>query len=91
MVNTKQNKKGQGMSLNVVIIAILALLVLVILSIILVGRTGWFNKGSLTCENNGGQCVEQAEDCTGETSRIAYDYTCKVAEGDPAKVCCIRI
>lgn len=39
------NKKGQGLSLNVIIIAVLALLVLVVLAVIFTGRINLFEKG----------------------------------------------
>ena len=51
------DSKGQGISINVVIIAALALLVLVILAVILLGRLGIFSQTSLDCESQGGQCV----------------------------------
>lgn len=41
----KMNKKGQGLSLNVIIIAVLALLVLVVLAVIFTGRINLFEKG----------------------------------------------
>ncbi len=39
------NKKGQGMSLNVVIVAALALIVLVVLIMVFTGRMGNFQEG----------------------------------------------
>ena len=39
------NKKGQGISINVVIIAVLALIVLVVLAVIFTGRIAIFDKG----------------------------------------------
>jgi len=47
-------KKGQGISLNVIIIAAIALLVLVILSVIFMGRMGIFtteSSGTEYCKN----------------------------------------
>ncbi len=43
-------KKGQGISLNVIIIAAIALLVLVILSVIFMGRIGIFTRESAGTE-----------------------------------------
>jgi hypothetical protein len=40
-----KNKKGQGLSLNVIIVAALALIVLVVLAAIFVGRIGMFDRG----------------------------------------------
>lgn len=56
-------KKGQGLSMNVIIIAALALLVLVILSVIFMSRTGVFVRESKSCVQNGGQCVDISDDC----------------------------
>ncbi len=39
------NKKGQGLSLNVIIVAILALIVLVVLVMVFTGRIGLFQIG----------------------------------------------
>lgn len=39
------NKKGQGLSLNVIIVAALALIVLVVLIMVFTGRIGIFTKG----------------------------------------------
>lgn len=39
------NKKGQGLSLNVIIIAALALIVLVVLIMVFTGRIGIFERG----------------------------------------------
>ncbi len=39
------DKKGQGLSLNTIIIAVLALVVLVVLLVIFTGRIGLFEKG----------------------------------------------
>ncbi len=51
------NKKAQGMSMNVIIIAAIALLVLVILSVIFIGRMGGFGKATKDCETQGGECM----------------------------------
>jgi len=54
-------KKGQGISLNVIIIAAIALLVLVILSVIFIQRAGVFSdetSGTTFCEQTlGGACA----------------------------------
>lgn len=39
------NKKGQGLSLNVIIVAALALIVLVVLVMVFTGRIGIFERG----------------------------------------------
>ncbi|MBD3259072.1 hypothetical protein GF371_00410 [Candidatus Woesearchaeota archaeon] len=56
------NKKGQGLSLSVIIIAILAILVLVVLAVIFTGKTGQITtKIEKGCIENGGQCVDRDE------------------------------
>ncbi len=56
------NKRGQGMSLNVIIIAILAILVLVVLAVLFTGKTGQLTtKIEKGCIENGGQCINLDE------------------------------
>ncbi len=45
ILQNHMNKKGQGLSLTVIIVAALALIVLVVLVAIFVGRIGIFNEG----------------------------------------------
>ena len=78
-------KKGQGISMTVIIVAAIALMVLVVLSIIFLGRIGIWSEKISACEQNGGVCVTNEEDCTGEYSRIISE-TCK-----DNKVCCLTI
>ena len=61
------NKKAQGMSLNVIIVAALGLLVLVILAAIFVGRTGLFTKEISRCS---GSCVASQQACSGTYDKI---------------------
>ncbi|MFP4423695.1 MAG: hypothetical protein ACLFP2_00530 [Candidatus Woesearchaeota archaeon] len=58
-------RKGQGLSMNVIIIAALALLVLVILSVVFMSRSSIFVSDSKSCENLGGSCVPDGSDCPG--------------------------
>lgn len=73
--------KGQGLSLNTIVIAVLALIVLVVLVIIFTGKAGWFSKESVSCQNKGGECLAKGEQC----SLPAGFYTCP----DAAQVCCL--
>ncbi|MFH1649452.1 MAG: hypothetical protein ABIA93_02800 [Candidatus Woesearchaeota archaeon] len=61
------NNKGQGISMNVIIIAAIALLVLVILSVLLLRSGG--NLGTRTnneCSNTAGaKCVATMAECPG--------------------------
>ncbi|HLC71768.1 MAG TPA: hypothetical protein VJI32_07190 [Candidatus Nanoarchaeia archaeon] len=63
-----KDKKGQGLSLNVIIIAALALIVLVVLVMIFTGRIGVFQQGVsnaaktelITMQINYGDCAPTA-------------------------------
>ncbi len=72
-----KQKKAQGLSLNVIIIAAMALIVLVVVVSIFLGKAGFFGENTESCEFNGGKCIDAA-DCT---YRLP-DFEC--AEG----VCC---
>ena len=63
MKNKLINKTGQGISVNVIIIAAIALIVLVVLIAIFTGRFGIFTGGvkeTGTCESMGGSCKSTA-------------------------------
>ncbi|MBN1386371.1 hypothetical protein JW968_05360 [Candidatus Woesearchaeota archaeon] len=91
-------KKGQGISLNVIVIAAIALLVLVILSIIFLGRMGQTGQQLNDCENKGGKCAYPGESCGDPGSSVqnfptAYPlWKCMGADGkvDPTIKCCVQ-
>lgn len=56
------NKKGQGISMNVIIIAALAIIVLVIMVVIFSGRIKLFGQGISSCE---GRCSATKAGCGG--------------------------
>jgi hypothetical protein len=81
------DKKAQGMSINVIIIAALALLVLVVLAIIFVGRIGIFGEKTAACESVGGTCY-----VTCPTGTTAYTGGAKCPDADGAtQRCCIAV
>ena len=54
-------KKGQGLSMNMIVITAVALIVLVVLIAIFTGQMGDFSSGvrdSGECQNVGGTCVD---------------------------------
>ncbi len=53
------NKKGQGISINVIIIAAIAILVLVILAVIFLGYVNKWTGDVNDCTNKGGTCYAQ--------------------------------
>ena len=81
-----KTKKGDGLSLNVIVLAVLALLVLVILAIIVLRGAGNFNSGVNSCD---GGCVYDKSDC--KTGYVAVPSSCSVAGGQAGKYCCTNI
>jgi hypothetical protein len=73
------NKKGQGLSLNVIIIAALALIVLVVLIMVFTGRIGIFQSGLdkegqtelVTMKITYGQCKPSVAQESSFTSQFA--------------------
>lgn len=84
------NKKAQGISINVVIVAAIALLVLVVLSVIFIGRLGLFSSSVGECENKGGVCVLANENCPDDKPQPFTEWSCPDLNEEPQK-CCIGI
>ncbi len=68
------NKRGDGLSLNVIILAVIALLVLIVLSYMVINNTGKFNKGVNSCGSNS-RCVPDKDACT-EPGEVAIPSGC---------------
>ncbi len=77
-------KKGQGMSVNVIIIAALALLVLVILAVVFLGRMNIFGTQTNSCTSQGGKCF--GEGSCGEGYTPLSNLKCTNA----GEVCCTQ-
>jgi hypothetical protein len=82
-------KKGQGLSVNVIIVAVLALLVLVVVAFIFTGKFGQFSKATANCESIAGNVCEYS--CESgyvvDNTRSCYDD-----DNDPTgEVCCIPV
>lgn len=85
-------KRGQGISMNVIIISAIALLVLVVLSVIFLSRSGVFARETVNCRQQGGLCVDQSEACP-DTYPISYNsWKCLKADNsvDTDLKCCIQ-
>ncbi|MBI5398114.1 hypothetical protein HZB03_01500 [Candidatus Woesearchaeota archaeon] len=83
-----QQKKAQGMSLNIIIIAAIGLLVLVILAVIFIGRIGTTTKAVDACK---GTCVDSSDDCAGQYKKTTND-PCFGPDNKPTnQVCCITV
>jgi len=82
-------KKGQGLSMNVIIIAAIALLVLVILSVLIL-RAGSGVATGTGCEATGGSC---SDDCSERSGIWVKDLTKGGESGGcrAEEVCCIRV
>ncbi len=59
-----KGKRGQGLSMNTIVIAVIVLFVMVVLLLIFTGRISIFNWGLQNCPNNGGVCTKNP-DCSG--------------------------
>ena len=59
------NKKAQGLSMNMIILAAIALIVLVVLSVIFIGRGRTFSATVGDCKQKGGSCEPKAGGCDG--------------------------
>ncbi len=87
------NKKAQGISINIVIVAAVALLVLVILSVIFMGRMGTFSATSKDCVAQGGKCFVKTDGCGSGTTPGDNAFTTEYSTwtcSDTAQVCCIK-
>jgi|GEM_PF-1908059 hypothetical protein len=96
------NKKGESMSLNVIIIAAIALIVLVVLILIFTGRIHLFAAGVSACTNSGGKCTDIGTYNSGDeackaingqySTSVSADCTKTVNDKqvtDSSKVCCV--
>lgn len=78
-----KNKKSQGLSLSVIIIAILSLTVLVVLTMIFTGYAGdWSRSFAGTCQEQGGICSEKGECFNEDFPRKAFAKGCSYYERD---------
>ncbi len=78
-------KKGQGISINVIIIAAIALLVLVVLSVIFLGRFDVFSRATKDCQGQGGTCVVGA--CPINKARFTA-WVCPQTDSGAQQICC---
>lgn len=60
------NKKAQGLSLTIIIVAVIALIVLVVLVAVFTGRLGKFSIGVKDCAAKGGKCLEAGRNSCNE-------------------------
>jgi len=70
------DKKAQGLSLNVIIIAVLALLVLIVLAVLLINYINGTNEGLKDCQFKGGKCVEYMDHDSCPSQQTIPGTTC---------------
>lgn len=96
----KTNRKAQGLSLNVIIIAVIALLVLVVIVWIFSGKSSQFAKGVASCESKGGTCYETETECRAAGPYVGQapdDVSCDNEKSNPPNspgdgiYCCLAI
>ncbi len=80
----KLNKKADGLSMQVVIIAIICIIVLAVLVAIFLSKTGIFGTQVSNCRAKGGECQPVAP-CP--EKEVAVGGLCT----DPEYVCCIPL
>jgi cytochrome oxidase Cu insertion factor (SCO1/SenC/PrrC family) len=84
-------KKGQGLPVNVIIIAAIALLVLVVLSVIFVGNVAPINPAVKNCEEAGGLCRSVASGCFEGESQTSARQCLEGRTVDQTRVCCLPV
>ena len=81
------DKKGQEISLTVIIVAVIALLVLVILVAIFTGRINVFAQKTGDCRSVGGECTSGTS-CPGLFQREDSSYQKSCGAGS---ICCVGL
>jgi hypothetical protein len=83
------NKKADGLSINVIVVATLAILVLVILSVIFMGRMAIFTKNSNDCLRQKGVCMDRTCEAgySQHPSAVCYGSDGKQ---DTYSICCVE-
>ena len=86
------NKKGQGLSLNTIIIAIIVLFVLVIIIAVFSGSFGGFTKEFNNCATKGGhECTPGASCETGWSKDPVLKCKDTTGKEDTSSVCCVHV
>ncbi|MBT7903490.1 hypothetical protein HN587_06525 [Candidatus Woesearchaeota archaeon] len=81
-------KRGQGLSMTVIVVAALALLVLVILAVIFIGRMGSTADSVDECK---GQCVDSEDICREDFGKYAKPTSDPCTGDDEGQVCCMIV
>ncbi len=95
-LNKMFRKKGQGLSMNVVIIAALAVLVLIVLALVMTGKFRIFGTTTRDCNTLGGRCVDEEDMDKNDLDKITgckgqNVYTRGTNCEDDDQYCCVPI
>ena len=83
------NKKSQGMPINVLIIAVISLVVLVVVLAIFSINFGKASQNIGSCVTKNGKCADSKGECeTGYHIKIFVSGDCP--NSDPKNLCCIK-
>ncbi len=90
------SKNGQGMPINVIVIAVLALIALVVIGWIFSTQSGRFSQGLNSCEAKKGTCMDDKDDkrcASNETVLLTpgCKYVGTTTDQDKDGQCCIPI
>jgi len=86
---TANNRRAQGMPINVIIIAVLALIVLVVLVAIFTGRIKIFSEGLQSCAAKQGHCVDKP---CGPNEATITRTNCPEGDRDNKRtICCVQV
>lgn len=77
----RYDKKGD-ITIETIVLVALALIFLIIVAFVITGKISLFSKGIGGCENKGGLCFEDEEDCYGTVG--GFDCT------DKTQICCLN-
>ena len=89
-------KKGQGISLDVIVIAAVVLIVMVVLITIFLGRAGQTGQELASCQNKGGTCIPTDNGkCDENAGWSRLPESCPPLPPPPQstgqnQVCCVR-
>jgi len=81
-------KKGQEISLNVIIVAAIVLIVMVVLITIFLGKAGQTGEELSSCPNKGGTCLEGSKCPDGQ---VRIPENCPANSLNEAQVCCRQL
>jgi hypothetical protein len=80
------NKKAQGMSINMIVVAAIALLVMVILIAIFSSQMGDFGEQKDNCIAQGGACTPPQTDRRCASGEVRINAECSGTD-----ICCVKL